>query len=212
MSSSAQPQTPDPARGRPNPAVKSVVVYDGETIRKARLAAGLTVPQLGAATGAGTRTAGRWQEKGLSSDSVFRPAAERVLKLIPTSYDGDTIKRARLRAGLTIEQLAEAVGASVATAYKWQADGITDSSRYKAAVELALGLPLVDEDANNPKSLGDTALWALKAAVDAEVQRRYFRDHPGQVGGPTSWPGTQLPHPDHLVEDEDTPRRAESGE
>jgi transcriptional regulator with XRE-family HTH domain len=155
------------------------------------------------------------------------------------AHDGRRLREARLRRGLTQEQFAQLTGWTIRSVARWESQGVPEGSRFHRQVErfleadeaggpphaafVAVGEtpPAAPEEVTGAlEDLSDATLLALQDDVASEVQRRFWlqravlqrADQAGQAAGPTSWPGTQLPHPDHLIEDETSRARTRYGD
>jgi transcriptional regulator with XRE-family HTH domain len=150
------------------------------------------------------------------------------------AHDGERLRAARLRRGLTREQFAQLTGWPTRTMARWEKDGLPPGSRFSVAVAQWLDAdeqqqtapltavrppveqeePVVEADALD--ELSDGALWALMADVTAALQNRFWVQRANLQGAlrtadPLLRPGTQLPFPDHLVEDSNPAQHHRSG-
>ena len=140
-------------------------------------------------------------------------------------YNGEQIRQARLRAGMTLGDLADAVQVGVRTVTRWQRVGIGDDNHLLAKVEQVLALnpdnPAPNAHIDDERLLGivravvavttqatttttaphdlralpDAALWALAQEALAILQRRFWTHSDTQ---PAAWPGSPLTPPAHL--------------
>lgn len=143
-------------------------------------------------------------------------------------YDGDTLRKARILAGLTQDQLGHRIaqrlgktGGSGKSVNRWERVGLTDRSPYVAAMEAELQLsapnvlraieqmgspsepavrPIPDID---PTDIPDGALLALIDRLMAEWKRRFWERG---AAAPVRLHGQTVPYPHHLDETVDTPR------
>lgn len=113
------------------------------------------------------------------------------------AYTGDDLRRARLRAGLSVTELARRVGLpDRRSATRWERDGIPRNSHYLDGIERALRLGRHETQAGvaaSPGDLPEGALWARVLGDLAELQRRYWAKDP-----PRHMHGQPVAYPTHL--------------